>query len=253
MGQRDCDIVTIAAIAMSIFHFQQFSVRQTDSAMKICTVSTLFGAMAPIRTGDRVLDIGTGTGLLGLMAAQLGAGRVTGVELNEAAYTEARLNFYNSRWRERLVAVHASIQTFAGSTTNRYDLIISNPPFFDNHSKSRDPLRRQARHSDSLSSGALLACVDRLLTQRGLFYVLLPSHAAERFTQLALERELYLCSSTDIRTYATSRAKVAALTYSRRSVYCNKGSLTIYQTARVYAKASADYLSPFLLRFAPRA
>jgi tRNA1Val (adenine37-N6)-methyltransferase len=75
---------------MSIFRFQQFAVRQTDSAMKVCTDATLFGAMAPLQGGERVLDIGTGTGLLAMMAMQLGAARATGVELTTQAYAEAR-------------------------------------------------------------------------------------------------------------------------------------------------------------------
>ncbi len=115
---------------MSVFRFQQFSVVQENSAMKVCTDAVLFGAMAPVKRGDSLLDIGAGTGLLSLMGAQLGAGQITAVELTLSAYEEATLNFKNSPWAEQLEAVYADIQSFAAHSVNHYDLIICNPPFF---------------------------------------------------------------------------------------------------------------------------
>ena len=103
-------------------------------------------------SGDHVLDIGTGTGVLALMAAQLGAGKVTAVELTQQAYQEADINFSNSPWAERLEVVHQDIQSFALTADRQYDLIISNPPFFENHSKTVDTLEkyRQAHRSTAL-------------------------------------------------------------------------------------------------------
>ena len=100
---------------MSVFHFQKFSVLQSRSGMKVCTDATLFGAMMPIAAGDRVLDIGSGTGLLSLMAAQLGAGRVTGVELTAAAWEESRVNCGNSPWGERMQMIRQDIRDYAVS------------------------------------------------------------------------------------------------------------------------------------------
>ena len=99
--------------------------------MKICTDAVLFGAMAPVNQGDRVLDIGTGTGVLALMATQLGAAKVTAVELTQEAYQEADINFKNSPWAKRLEVVHQDIQSFALTADLQYDLIISNPPYVD--------------------------------------------------------------------------------------------------------------------------
>ena len=235
---------------MSIFRFQQFSVQQNSSGMKVCTDATLFGAMAPINGGERVLDIGTGTGLLALITAQLGASHITGVELTREAFDEACINFRNSPWSGRLTAVHGSIQDFQADTQGGYDLIIANPPFYESHSKAADHLRRQARHADLLPFADLLDCVDRLLGDGGLFYLILPKNAATGFVQMALERRFYLIEQTDFRGRSDLRSKVSALTFSRESQVCQPRTLTIYQSERVYSKESEQYLSPFLLRFA---
>ncbi len=103
---------------MSTFRFQQFSVLQKQAAMKVCTDPVLFAAPAPVKNGDSVLDIGTGTGVLSLIAAQLAGDRV---ELTEQAYQEAGINFRQSPWADRLEAVHQDIQGFA-AIPSQYDL-----------------------------------------------------------------------------------------------------------------------------------
>ena len=235
---------------MSVFRFQQFSVIQENSAMKVCTDAVLFGAMAPVKQGDSLLDIGTGTGLLSLMGAQLGAEQITAVELTLPAYEEAALNFKNSPWAEQLEALHADIQSFAAHSIAQYDLIICNPPFFTDHSKAYNQLRNTARHTDQLAFEDLLDSVNRLLSEQGLFYVLLPIHAIEKFTALALALGLYLNRQIDFRGYAHNEAKVSALTYSRQISIPYKMCLTIYKAERVYSEESEQYLSPYLLRFA---
>lgn len=235
---------------MSIFRFQQFSVIQKQSAMKVCTDAVLFGAMAPINPGDRVLDIGAGTGVLSLMAAQLGAAQVTAVELTLQAYEEARLNFVNSPWADHLVAMHQDIQSFASYDNDQYDLIICNPPFFENHTKTADSLRKIARHNDELSFVDLIKSVDCLLSVEGLFYLLLPTYAVEKFAEAALLAGFYLNGQTDFRGYIHNEVKVSALTFSRIDVVFFRTLLTIYESHRVYGQESERYLSPFLLRFA---
>lgn len=234
---------------MSTFHFQQFSVLQKNSGMKICTDAVLFGAMAPVTQGDQVLDIGSGTGVLALMAAQLGAAKVTAVELTQEAFKEADINFNNSPWSDRLESVHQDIQGFALTTARQYDLIISNPPFFDNHSKTLNALRNTARHTDQLPFSDLLSSVGQLLSAQGVFYLLLPSHAVTKFSAQALAADLYLTHQIDYRGYAHNLAKVSALTFSRTATEFSSHLLTIYESRGVYSQDSTAYLSDFLLRF----
>jgi tRNA1Val (adenine37-N6)-methyltransferase len=235
---------------MSTFHFQQFSVLQKHSGMKICTDTVLFGAMAPVNQGDRVLDIGTGTGVLALMAAQLGAAEVTAVELTEEAFKEADINFNNSPWVKRLEAVHQDIQSFAITADRQYDLIISNPPFFENHLKTVDALRNTARHTDQLPFADLIDIAGSLLSAQGLFYLLIPAHAVAKFSTQALAAGFYLINQTDFRGYAHNEAKISALTFSRTADVCSARLLTIYESRNVYSSDSEAYLAGFLLRFA---
>ncbi len=234
---------------MSSFHFQQFSVVQNRSAMKVCTDAVLFAAMAPVNRGAHVLDIGAGTGVLSLMAAQLGAAHVTAVELTQPGHEEAQFNFQQSPWADRLRAVHQDIQSFANKSSDHYDLIICNPPFFENHSKATDTLRHIARHNDQLPYEDLIKSAEHLLSEQGVFYVLLPVHAIERFTQLAKEVGLHLSHRTDFRGYSHNNAKVSALRYCRSAAILCKTLLTIYAAHNVYSQESERYLSAFLLRF----
>jgi len=218
--------------------------------MKICTDAVLFGAMAPVNPGDRVLDIGTGTGVLALMTAQLAATKVTAVELTQEAFQEADINFNNSPWVDRLEAVHQDIQSFALTANRQYDLIISNPPFFENHLKTVDTLRNSARHTDQLPFADLIGIAEQLLSPQGLFYLLLPAHAVAKFSAQALAAGFYLINQTDFRGYTHNEAKVSALTFSRTAAVFTARLLTIYASHNVYSQDSERYLADFLLRFA---
>ncbi len=218
--------------------------------MKICTDAVLFGAMAPVNQDDQVLDIGTGTGVLALMAAQLGAANVTAVELTQEAFKEADINFSNSRWAERLVAVHQDIQSFALTVDRQYDLVICNPPFFENHLKTADVLRNTARHSDQLPFADLIGIAGSLLSRRGVFYLLMPAHAVAKVSVQASAMGLHLINQTDFRGYAHNQAKVSALTFSRIAAALTVKLLTIYEAHNVYSQDSEAYLADFLLRFA---
>lgn len=177
------------------FQFKQFLVKQAQCAMKVCTDACLFGSLLPTSSGGggeiQALDIGTGTGLLALMFAQKNSDAVIdAVEIDEAAAQQAKENFNNSPWKERLKIYHTSIQQFAHSTRPKYDVIICNPPFFENDLKSENKQRNLALHSDALSLEELVSVVDELLKEEGNFFCLLPYHRTKYFEELLLKYKL---------------------------------------------------------------
>ena len=217
--------------------------------MKVCTDATLFGAMMPVAAGDMVLDIGSGTGLLSLMAAQMGAGQVTGVELTSAAWEESRINCATSPWGKRMQMIRQDIRDYAVSCKDSYDLIISNPPFFKDHFPATNHLRNTARHADQLPYVDLIRCASGLLKTEGLCYVLLPIHAVDAFIGLASVARLNLLQRTDIRGYTRNRPKICSLVLGKQPGPCTSRLHTIYFESRQYSADSAYYLAPFLLRF----
>lgn len=180
------------------FQFKQFLVKQDKCAMKVCTDACLFGSLLPTSSGGielekHALDIGTGTGLLALMFAQKNADVIIdSVEIDETAADQAKQNFENSPWKERLRIYNKSIQEFAKSTPKKYDVIISNPPFFENDLKSENKKRNLALHSDELSLAELVSIIERLLKKDGNFFCLLPYHRTKFFEELLFKYKLHV-------------------------------------------------------------
>lgn len=234
---------------MGEFRCREFAVSQRRTAMKICTDSLLFGAITEVPAGSRVLDIGTGCGLLALMALQLGAGRATGVEICADACAEAGENFARSPWPQRLTAVNTSIQSYAvANPAQAYDLIVCNPPFFVDHLRSAAPARRQARHADSLAYADLALAAARMLAAGGRFQVLLPCSAVREFRDVAETAGLHLHSLVGFRGLPHGRLKTAALGFRDVSGPCAESEITVYAAPGTYGSDARRYLQPFLLR-----
>ena len=162
--------------------------------MKVCTDACLFGALISenLSYKKNILDIGTGTGLLSLMYAQKNTdAKIDAVEIDKDAAEQARENIFHSIWKENIEVYHQSIQQFANARNTRYDLILSNPPFFENDLKSPDERRNSALHSSDLSLEELVKTACELLAETGSFCVLLPFSRTEYFTRLAEEKNLY--------------------------------------------------------------
>jgi tRNA1Val (adenine37-N6)-methyltransferase len=171
------------------FAFKQFSIHQDQTAMKVTTDACILGAYTDVEGAKRILDIGTGTGLLSLMLVQRSNANIDGIEIDKNAYNQAVTNINKSVFKNKIIIYHTSIQEFI--TKNLYDLIISNPPFFQNHLKSETQSRNNSLHTDTLSFEDLLNSVLKFLSINGTFVVLLPAYQSSVFEQLAIPRELY--------------------------------------------------------------
>ena len=186
---------------MSLFNFKQFSVQQDKTAMKVGTDGVLLGAWCPIDNNpNSILDIGTGTGLIALMLAQrTTAQQIDALEIDENAYEQATENFENSHWNDRLYCFHAGLDEFVDDPEDEYDLIVSNPPFYSEDVKTDDEQRNLARFQDALPFEELVAAADLLLSENGIFAVIIPYKEEERFIDLCADVELFPVKMTRVK------------------------------------------------------
>ena len=160
-----------------IFRFKQFAVANDRAAMKVGTDGVLLGAWAPVKPSDRVLDVGTGCGLIALMLAQRAENAsILAIDIDTEAVTEATENFANSPWGNRLTARVCDFNSLSFSTEEHpFSLIVSNPPYFENALTCPDEARSNARHDTSLSFRTIIRCASDLLCPGGSLCLVLPA------------------------------------------------------------------------------
>ncbi|MFT4033124.1 MAG: methyltransferase [Siphonobacter sp.] len=191
-------LITNQTLRNTFFRFKQFTIHQDQAAMKVCTDACVLGAWANVTKAKRILDIGTGTGLLALMLAQrLPGAHIDAVEIDTASATQARQNVSESPFAEAITVIESSIQDF--TTDYPYDLIISNPPFFQNSLRSPDNKRNRAAHDEQLSLGELAAVAQKLLAPRGTFTVLLPPYESGLLENECQKVNLFLTCQLTLR------------------------------------------------------
>ncbi len=182
-----------------MFTFKQFKIVQANAAMKVCTDSCLFGALINVHGHTNVLDIGTGTGLLSLMLAQRNRkSQIDAVELDSNACIDAELNFSSSAFTSQLHLHNVSIQDFAKRSKKQYDLVISNPPFYENSLLSPLEAKNIAHHTTQLSLDDLLLAIDSVLAPNGKTWIILPPVSFDKFLKLAIKKGLFCTELTDI-------------------------------------------------------
>ena len=210
----------------NFFEFKQFTVQQDRCAMKVSTDACLFGAWVAQTVQElqlscnSVLDIGTGTGLLALMLAQKTSAQIVAVEMEGAACEQAMDNTAASNWAQRIKVVHADIK--AMQTEKKYDLIISNPPFYENSLLSPDAVSNHAKHSQALTLQQLLQAVNNYIEPAGHFAVLLPYQRTVFFKELAFAEGYHLLSLLLVRHSLDHPISRSCLLFSR-----NGGGLMI--------------------------
>lgn len=183
------------------FQFKQFTIAQDRTAMQVGTDGVLLGAWVPIeKEPQSILDIGTGTGVIALLLAQRSdAQTIDALELDDSAYEQATENFEDSPWGDRLFCYHAHLYEFVSEMDETYDLIVCNPPFFENGQKTGDNARDQARFEEAMPFELLVSATAKLLNPDGIFAVILPYARKAEFLNLAMKAELFPFKITNVK------------------------------------------------------
>ncbi len=234
-----------------MFQFKQFSIQQDRCAMKVGTDSVLLGAWCPIENHPfSVLDIGAGTGILSLMIAQRSnAEQIDALEIDEEAYEQCVENFENSPWGDRLFCYHAGLDEFVEEPEEQYDLIISNPPFYSEDYKTENSQRDLARFQDAMPFKELVEAVDLLLSENGIFAVIIPYKEEENFINLCATIELYPVKVTRVKGTPNTEIKRSLLAFKRYELpVLEADELVIEMNRHDYTDAYIDLTKDFYLK-----
>ncbi|WP_410221106.1 tRNA1(Val) (adenine(37)-N6)-methyltransferase [Pedobacter sp.] len=232
----------------NIFKFKQFEVDQSGCAMKINTDGVLLAALAQSESPERILDIGTGTGVLALMLAQrFMKAQVEAVEIDQDAANTARSNFIHSPFKERMVAHHVAIEDY--SSLEKFDLIVSNPPYFVNDFKNANLKKEVARHASFQFFKDLLAKAAFLLNNKGKFWFILPPKQADFVMNEGLKIDLFVDQVVSVHSDKSKPVirKIVCLNKENNLVHCS--DFYIYEAQNKYTPAYQALLSDFFLIF----
>lgn len=232
------------------FKFKQFSVNQDRCAMKIGTDGVLLGAWTPlINNPYNVLDIGAGTGILSLMLAQRSnAEQIDAIEIDEDAYEQCVENFETSPWDDKLFCFHAGLDEFVDEPEDEYDLIISNPPFYTDDYKSDNSSRDLARFEDALPFEELIEAAALLLSDNGIFSVIIPYKEEERFVDMCKELDLFPLKITRVKGTPTSEIKRSLLAFCRMEQTALIDELVIEISRHNYTPEYIELTKEFYLK-----
>lgn len=228
------------------FQFKQFMVWHDRCAMKVGTDGVLLGAWANVSDARSALDIGTGTGLIALMLAQRNRNLVIdAIDIDTGAIDQAKDNVSQSPFSAQIVCHLKSIQSFAAECSRKYDLIVSNPPYFEQSLKSPDRKRALARHTDSLSVEDLIEAGSTLLTDKGRLSVIYPYSYKEK---LMSQDKLFVNRITNVYPTPTSAPKRILIEYSRRKLPVQEDDLVIEKGRHAYTDEFASLVKEFYLK-----
>ena len=234
-----------------MFQFKQFNINQERCAMKIGTDAVLLGAWCPINNNPfSILDIGAGTGILSLMLAQRSnAQQIDAVEIDENAYEQCVENFEASHWGDRLFCYHASLNDFINEPEDQYDIIISNPPFYSEDYKTDNSQRDLARFQDALPFEELVKATTLLLSENGIFAVIIPFKEENRLLNLCAQAELFPIKMTRVKGSPTGpiiRSLIAFKRYELPVLSANE--LAIESSRHLYTEAYTKLTRDFYLK-----
>ena len=232
------------------FKFKHFHIYQDRCAMKVGTDGVLLGAWTSVASDPKsILDIGAGTGLLALMLAQrTNAETIEAIEIDEAAFEQCVENFENAPWADRLFCYHAGLDEFVDEVEDRYDVIVSNPPFYAEEVTSGNASRDVARQMQSLPLEELVEAVSNLLAPKGKFSTIIPYKETERFIDLAALCKLFPTRITRVKGNSTSEFKRSLVECSFRKSEIVEDELTIEHQRHRYTEKYVKLTKEFYLK-----
>lgn len=236
-------------MANNYFRFKQFTINQENCAMKVGTDGCLLGAWADIGNCGTILDVGCGTGLIAIMAAQRNhEAQITAIEIDEKAAMQARKNAEESPWHSRIEIIGGDFTTYAPE--KRFDAIVSNPPYFVNSMKCPDEQRSKARHDDTLTSLALLSHAHSLLNDGGRLSIIIPADLRDIWCNDALAAGLHISRETYVHTRPGTPAKRVLIEFIKTTEenITETGHFTLEESPGCFTEEAVRLLKDFYLK-----
>ena len=241
--------IKFTSMANNYFSFKHFTVYQDKCAFKVGTDGVLLGAAADVSEAKQILDIGTGTGLIALMLAQRSEADIVAIEPDKDSFSQACSNVAVSKWNNRIKIENTSLQNYDPGAL-RFDLIVSNPPFFSDSLKNPDKDKSAARHNDTLTNQDLFTGAGRLMASGGRLQVIMPYVEGNVFIAEAQEYGLYCNNMLKIKPLPTSEIRRMILTFSKQRQKPAEKFLTIehgkrHEFTEEYKNLTKDYYLKF--------
>ena len=232
---------------MSVFQFKQFTVYQSLAAMKVGTDSIILGSAIKIKSKyKRILDVGTGTGLLSLMLAQKSTNsNITAVEIDSNSYHQAKVNIDKSKWRNRINLIHADAKQL--EIDHKYDLIICNPPYFSNSKQSMIKSKNTARHQVELNFNDLLNIWGKIGNNDSDLVCIVPIMESEKLHKMVKNNGNYLAYCLEVKSNPNSNPKRAVMLFSKNKMETIKSELCIHNNEGGYSDAYMNMTKDFYL------
>jgi tRNA1Val (adenine37-N6)-methyltransferase len=234
------------------FAFKKFNIKQDKCAMKVGTDAVLLGAWVIPNGSRQILDIGTGTGIISLMLAQKSTASIIAIDIDKESTEQAKVNVEESDFRTRVEVRHISFQELVKNSALKFDLIVTNPPYFiDSMKNQAESSRKIARHADLLPFEDLISGVKKLLNEKGKFCLILPKNEAAIFREMAKSKGLYLSKLLRIRTKPEKESeKRHLMQFEFKETEFSEATLILEENeSRNYTQAYKDFTKDYYLNF----